>query len=253
MAIHLIGGGWDAGAAAAGYGGFLAEAAGVCRTAPGAAACPRIACVVLDEGDGERQFERWATAITAVAGCRPVPVLVPEGGRLDVSALGDAHGLLVCGGLTPGYADALAPAAADLREWLAAGRPYAGFSAGAAIAARRAIVGGWREGTVPVCPQDAAEDLDQVTVVDGLGLLPLSVDVHAAQWGTLPRLLAALRSGAVPAGVALDENTALVIDGETATVRGIGAAHLAGKQAGGVVVRTLTAGATFDTLAVSCG
>lgn len=241
MSITLIGGGWDAEAAQAVYGGFLAAAG----------ASPEIACVVLDEGDGHQQFERWAKAITAVTDCRPLPVLVPEGSRLDVSALRDADGLLVCGGLTPAYAEALAPVAADLRAWLAQGRPYAGFSAGAAIAAERAVVGGWRDGSVPVCPEDSAEDLDQVTVVEGLGLVPLAVDVHSAQWGTLPRLLAAIRSGAVSMGVALDENTAIVIDGHTATVQGGGAAQLAGGDGDGVLVRRLTAGATFDTLAVS--
>jgi cyanophycinase len=242
MSIHLIGGGWDAGAAEAVYGAFLTEAG----SSP--TSTPTIACVVLDEGGGEQQFERWANVITDVASCRPVPVLVPEGGQLDISALADADGLLVCGGLTPAYAAALAPVAADLRGWLATGRPYAGFSAGAAIAAERAVVGGWRAGDVPVCPEDAAEDLDQVTVVGGLGLVALAVDVHAAQWGTLPRLLSAIRSRAVPAGVALDENTAIVVDGGSATVRGIGAVHLARRTHAGVVVQTLNAGKTFDTL-----
>src|SRR4051794_26763458 len=242
MSTSLIGGGWDPEAAQAVYGGFLAEARARQRGDSGGA--PQNACVVPGEGEGEEQFERWAKAITAVTDCRPVPVLVPEGGRLDVAALGNADGLLVCGGLTPAYADALAPVAADLRGWLDEGRPYAGFSAGAAIAAERAVVGGWREGSIPVCPEDSGEDLDQVTVVPGLGLLPLAVDVHAAQWGTLPRLLSALRSGALSAGVALDENTAIVIDGHIATVHGIGAAHLARGDGDGVLVRTLTAGAT---------
>jgi cyanophycinase len=243
MSFHLIGGGWDAEAAHSVYGGFLAEAG----------SSPVIACVVLDEGDGQQQFARWSSALTAVADCQPAPVLVPEGGRFDMSALGDADGLLICGGLTPGYAEALAPVAAEVQAWLAAGRPYAGFSAGAAIAAERAIVGGWRSGSVPVCPPECAEDLDQVTVVDGLGLLPLAVDVHAAQWGTLPRLLSAIDDRGLAAGVALDENTAIVVDGRIATVHGLGAAHLARRDGKGVLVRTLRAGATFDTLALARG
>jgi hypothetical protein len=48
---------------------------------------------------------------------------------------------------------------------------------------------------------------------DGLGLGPFTVDVHAAQWGTLPRLIAAVDSGAVEHGVAIDENTAVNVDG----------------------------------------
>ena len=133
--IHLIGGGWDEAFTPALYGPFL-ETAG--RT-------PTVACVVLDEGEGAAEFRRWATVLERVAPCGPSPVLVPLGGRFDVSALGDADGLLVCGGLTPAYAAALAPSAAELRAWLAQGdRPYAGFSAGAAVVGSSALVGGWR-------------------------------------------------------------------------------------------------------------
>ena len=51
------------------------------------------------------------------------------------------------------------------------GVPYAGFSAGAALAARSAVVGGWLLDGVPVCPEDTAEDLDEIAVRDGLGLM----------------------------------------------------------------------------------
>ncbi len=199
--ISLIGGGWAADARPAVYGPFLAAAG----------ARPTVACVVLDEGDGRVQFERWADALIAVRPCQPEPVLVPAGSRLDLSKLGGADAVLVCGGLTPGYADALAPGAEEFRTWLGE-RPYAGFSAGAAVAADVAVVGGWRDGEVPVCSEDAGEDLDQVTSTTGLGLVRTAVDVHCARWGTLPRLLAAVRSGAVLRGIGIDEDTA-AIDG----------------------------------------
>lgn len=234
MSISLVGGGWTESARAAVYGPLL-RSVGPHGT---------IACVVLDEGDGARRFERWAGALTATAPCQPVPVLVPEGGRLDLASLGEADGLLVCGGLTPAYAAALAPVASGLREWLAAGdRPYAGFSAGSAVAAGRAVVGGWRDGDVPVCPEDAGEDLDQVTVAAGLGLVPFAVDVHAAQWGTLTRLVTAVAGGQVPAGVAVDEDTALVLDGPDVTVVGLGRVHVVLPTAAGTVVRSLGEGA----------
>lgn len=235
MVTTLIGGGWTADARPTVYGPFL-DAVGPAAT---------VACVVLDEGDGAEQFGRWAGALVATSPCEPVPVLVPEGDVLDVARLGDAAGLLVCGGLTPAYAAALAPVAAQVREWLAEGpRPYAGFSAGAAVAAGSALVGGWRDGEVPVCPEDAGEDLDQVTVTTGLGLVPFAVDVHAAQWGTLPRLLAAVRSGSVAAGVAVDEDTALVVDGEDLRVRGLGMAHVVLPTTSGAHVRSLPGGST---------
>jgi cyanophycinase len=181
--------------------------------------------------------------LAATAPCEPVPVLVPGGDRLDVSALGCAAGLLVCGGLTPAYADALTPGAPAVRRWLAEGRrPYAGFSAGAAVAAGTALVGGWRCDGVPVCPEDAAEDLDEVTAVPGLGLVPFAVDVHAAQWGTLGRLVAAVRAGRITSGVALDEDTLLTVDGHTATVGGAGRVHHVRASGGGVAVTSLGAG-----------
>ena len=235
LSVHLLGGGWAETAATAVYGPFLAAAG----------RDPRIACVVLDEGDGDAQFARWATVLRRTAPCVPVPVLVPLGGALDVSALGEADGLLVCGGLTPAYADALGPAAADVRGWLAdRSRPYAGFSAGAAVASARAVVGGWRHDGVPVCPEEASEDLDEVAVVPGLGLLDVVVDVHCAQWGTLPRLLAALRPG--DRGLALDEDTALHLDAGGAVVAGRGAVRLVRATEDGATVTAHHAGDRLD-------
>jgi cyanophycinase len=120
-----------------------------------------------------------------------------------------AAGVYVAGGLTPLYARLLA----GLR--LPGGAVFGGFSAGAAIAPERAILGGWRAGAdgAPVCPEDTGEDLDGVTVSAGLGLVPFAVDIHAAQWGTLGRLIYAVQSGLVAEGWALDEG-ALLVDGE---------------------------------------
>lgn len=199
VALVLIGGGWND---TSGYAEFLAAAD------PN----PVVACVVIDEGDGAEYADRFAAALRSVAPCRPQPVLVGLGGTLSRDALRDCTALLICGGLTPAYATALGSAAAEIRAWVAAGRPYAGFSAGSAVAAGRALVGGYRSAGRVVCPEDAAEGLEPVTVVPGLGLVPFTVDVHAAQWGTLGRLQAAVAARLVPVGVAIDEDTALVID-----------------------------------------
>jgi cyanophycinase len=198
--------------------------------------------VIVDEGDGDEYFGRFAAALTAVALCRPSAVLVPVGAELSTSSLDGFDALLVCGGLTPAYGTALSPIASAVRSWLAAGRPYAGFSAGAAVAAARAVVGGYLLDGRAVCPSDAAEDLDDVTVVDGLGLVPFAVDVHAAQWGTLGRLCAAVAAGLVPSGVAIDEDTAVIIEAGAAVVAGRGAAHVVTLTADGVTVRSVTAG-----------
>ena len=55
-----------------------------------------------------------------------------------------------------------------------------------------------------------------MTVVEGLGLVDGAVDVHAAQWGNVSRLVAAVESGLVPCGLALDECTTLLPDGDVA-------------------------------------
>ncbi|MDV9178556.1 hypothetical protein R6V09_51595, partial [Streptomyces sp. W16] len=111
-----------------------------------------------------------------------------------------------------------------------------------------AVVGGWLLDGVAVCPEDTAEDLDEIAVRPGLGLVSFSVDAHAAQWGPLPRLIAAVTRHRLPHGVAVDENTLVEVaaDGR-AHVSGLGRAHSvrpAGDE-GGVLVRSYGAGESF--------
>ena len=133
----------------------------------------------------------------------------------------------------PEYHASLAPAYPRIRELVRGGLPYAGFSAGAAIAATTAIVGGWLIDGVPVCPEESNEELGPVTVVEGLGLVDGAVDVHAAQWGNVSRLVAAVESGLVPCGLALDECTTLLPDGDVA---GAGRLWRVTREGGRVVV-----------------
>ena len=83
------------------------------------------------------------------------------------------------------------------------------------IAPQRALLGGWRLGSTAVTHEDNAEDLDQVTVVDGLGLVSSTVEVHTSQWGTLSRLVAAVAAGQATSGIAVDENTVVILDPAT--------------------------------------
>ena len=130
------------------------------------------------------------------------------------------------GRLTPEYAASLVPVRDDLIRWLVErGAPYAGFSAGAAIAATHAVVGGWRHRGRPICPEHAGEDLEEVAVVAGLGLVPFTVEVHADGWETTPRLRAAIADlGEGHVGYALDEDTALIVQGDKLTTIGRGRA-----------------------------
>src|SRR5436309_433399 len=110
MTTLLIGGGWTSHQL---YTPFVSAAG----------PAPSIACLVVDEGDGAEYFARFAAALTSAAPCRPVPVLVPLGAEVETGFLDGFDGLLVCGGLTPAYATALSPVAAEVRSWLAGGRP----------------------------------------------------------------------------------------------------------------------------------
>ncbi|MCZ0987287.1 hypothetical protein O1M54_19355 [Streptomyces diastatochromogenes] len=141
--VFLIGGGWDAPEV---YQPFLR------RAAARGGGVPRVGCVIVDEGDGAEQFERYAGVLGKAGPCAPVPLLVPVGGRFEPEGVLDGvDGLLVCGGLTPAYQEAFVECLDRLPRLLAErGVPYAGFSAGAAVAARRAVVGGWLADGVPV-------------------------------------------------------------------------------------------------------
>ena len=199
----------------------------------------RVGIIVLyeNESEGTEQYSRFATRVSQLGACQPVPFLLQEGEQLAAGVLADLDGVLVAGGLTPAYLAAVTVARDEIRALVADGVPYLGFSAGAAIAARRAIIGGWKWGSVAICHEDNAESLDQLTVANGLGLVDFAVDVHAAQWGNVSRLLMAVATGGVDLGVALDENSVLIVEGEAHRLSGAGQAWWARRSADGLVVQ----------------
>ena len=224
--VFLIGGGRDADGVAASHRPFV-EAVG---------AGP-IACLVADEGDGV-DAERWTCGLRS-AGAGAVRVVALSAGRpVGPEDVAGAAGVYVAGGLTPLYQELLVGA-----PWLPADVPYAGFSAGAAVAAEQAIVGGWRIGEREVCSEDAGEDLDQVEPRAGLGLVPFAIDVHATQWGTLTRLVQAVAAGLVREGWAIDEHTCLARGDGALSVHGLGCAHrVTALGPGETAVRVVPAG-----------
>jgi cyanophycinase len=225
--VTLIGGGWDVAAQRQCLQPFFAAAT---ARADGP---PRVGVVLVDEGDG--YGERFTALLREVAEHDPVDLTVQLGETLDPSRLVGVDAVFVCGGLTPAYATSLQPAAEELRRLvLHEGVPYAGTSAGAAVAATRAVVGGYLDRGRVVCPPDAGEDLEEVTVVAGLGLVPETVDVHAGAWGTLGRLGTALALAEVPRGLAIDEDTAWRVSETGSQVRGTGAVHLLESSGGAV-------------------
>lgn len=239
MSVHLVGGGWSAEHAPAVYAPFIAEAAAAAGR--NAVERPRVAVLlVAPEADGVELAARWRAVLESVVDVDVAVSVVDEEGAFATPALAGAHGVLVGGGLTPAYRRAVEPVAGELRRLVASGLPYLGFSAGAAIAADTALLGGWRIGGVPVAPEEASEDLDEVTAEAGIGLVDLTIDCHAAQWGTLTRLIAATEAGLVDGGIAIDEDTLFSIG--TAGLRVAGAGSVWSVTAGddGVVVRSIT-------------
>lgn len=235
MGIHLVGGGRDEALVAALLVPFVKEAADAAGGDD-----PVIALLLVLESDDLTSVDRFRSVLIAAGasgeGVRIESIL--EGDRFLPGAVDGAHGIFVGGGLTPAYHDATAGIASTIRSRVDSGVPYAGFSAGAAIAASRALVGGYRIGGAVVTPQDTGEELEEIDVRDGLGLAPMTIDVHAAQWGTVSRLIAAVDAGLAPRGAAIDEHTALVITPgvEAFAVRGEGHVWSITAPPGGVVV-----------------
>lgn len=241
MSVHLVGGGWTPEHAAAVYGPFLSESAEA-ASREGAERTRVAVLVVAPPEAGAAERTRWIAALHSAADAPvdAVVTIVGEDGEFAPSALTGAHGVLVGGGLTPAYRRAVEPVAGELRRLVASGLPYLGFSAGAAIAADTALLGGWRIGGVPVAPDTAAEDLDEVTVEAGIGLVDLTIDCHAAQWGTLTRLIAATEAGLVDGGIAIDEDTLFSIGAAGLRVAGTGSVWSVTGGDDGVVVRSIT-------------
>jgi len=241
VSIHLVGGGWDEDYDGEVYRDFLAEA--TARASAGGRALPRIAVLLVreDEETVSLRAGSYTRQLTRVAECEPVVTAVLEDGVFASPVLSGIDGLLIGGGLTPAYLDAVAPLVDEIRMLVADGLPYLGFSAGAMISADSAIIGGWKIGEVPVCAEHTGEGLEDVTVAQGLGLVDLAIDVHAAQWGTLSRLVAATEAGLVDGGIAIDEYTVLIVGDDSLRVVGTGSVWQVDSGDEGVLVSTLGA------------
>lgn len=212
--IFLHGGGDHPESRAATF-GFFAQATLAAGSGP-------IALVVAETDADERHavMQAYRESFTAVGAPvdRIAPVFVTPDQPLTHAILAaiQPRGMFVCGGQTPLYHQSLC---AD-RGWIAflreANLLYGGTSAGSAIAATTAIIGGWRvqRGDQPRAAlfHGAGEGLDFLTTVAGLGLVDGAIDVHASQWGTLLRLIHAVDLGMVPWGWAIDEDTMAIID-----------------------------------------
>lgn len=112
------------------------------------------------------------------------------------------------------------PVLTAIREAQEAGGLVAGSSAGAAMMSRPMILGGSSlESVVHGVVTDP--EVPGLLLGDGLGFFPYGiVDQHFIKRGRLGRLVVAMDHAAVRRGFGVDENTALLIEGDTARVCG---------------------------------
>ncbi|MFT3974606.1 MAG: cyanophycinase [Amaricoccus sp.] len=120
--------------------------------------------------------------------------------------------------LAPGGVET--PVLAAIRAAQAAGGLVAGSSAGAAMMSHPMILGGTSiESVIHGLVTDP--ERPGLLVGDGLGFFPHGiVDQHFIKRGRLGRLVVAMEGAGVRRGFGVDENTALLVEGETARVCG---------------------------------
>lgn len=142
-------------------------------------------------------------------------------------------GLVVAGGWTPGYLEALSGWREMISTLVRRGVPYLGWSAGAMIVGRHAIVGGWQHGGRRVAPEIAGEGSTELDIREGLGLIGPAIETHADSQYLVGRALAAVQHGPLRSVAAIDEDTALVIDVASGRTRVIGAGRVTWVSADG--------------------
>jgi cyanophycinase len=226
LPVFLIGGGGDHPGSADTYGRFVRAATrdGLCR----------IALVVAEDDPAEADDIYASTcaifANQGVSADQMTGLFLTSTTALTTARItAEPTGLFVCGGTTPLYQQALCNDLSWLDYLQTRHIPYGGVSAGAAVAADTAIVGGWRaqrgDTVRPILFQGASEGRDLLDVRPGLGLVPFTVEVHASQWGTLTRLVHTLDLELVTEGWAIDEATLLQADEAGLQVHGLGQAY----------------------------
>ena len=149
-------------------------------------------------------------------------------------------GIIVGGGAVPSYINGLAPAAEQLSMLVRGGAPWLGFSAGAMVPCVTALAGGWKLQGRQVGQQTGAEGFDEVTFVEGLGLVSLTISTHNDTLSGDGLIISAVESGLLSSAVAVDEATCLRIDASTGRteVMGRGLVRWFTREVNGVLVRS---------------
>jgi len=137
-------------------------------------------------------------------------------GDQAVAELAAATGVFFSGGDQSRLRTLVGSRASDiLRERLASGLVVAGTSAGATAMGTTMILGG----------QGPEVSAAAVRTGPGLGLVPRAlIDMHFGERGRLPRLLSAVALDPEHLGIGLDENTGVLVEGNSFEVIGSGVA-----------------------------
>jgi cyanophycinase len=120
--------------------------------------------------------------------------------------------------LAPGGAET--PVLAAIRDMLAGGGLLAGSSAGAAMMSQPMLLGGT---SLEAVVHGVTDDPDRPGLLmgTGLGFFPFGmVDQHFIKRGRLARLVVAMEAAGIRRGFGIDENTALLVEGQRGRVCG---------------------------------
>lgn len=193
-------------------------------------------CVIpTASGTPERSMEGYVSTFDELGGpgtARGILLTVEEPARADSEAvaaqLKSCSGFFFTGGSQSRITTVLRPqgeataAFEAIWERFMAGAVVAGSSAGAAIMTDPMIAGGGSLEALQMGIRSEEEDAEGVLIEPGLGFLEIGfIDQHflaRGRWGRL--LVAILDSGGDGLGFGIDENTALVVNGDSARVVG---------------------------------
>ncbi|MGA4506862.1 hypothetical protein ACQB6R_00825 [Propionibacteriaceae bacterium G1746] len=152
----------------------------------------------------------------------------------------DMDAIIVAGGHTPSYLAGLAPHRDQLARMVRGDVHYLGYSAGASITSRHALISGWQLNGRPVASQQWSEGLDEATVVDGLAMITPTIATHADVALNDGLVIGVLEADLTRQCVGIDEHTCLVVDPITGRTAHYGRGRLRwfSRESSSVVVTT---------------
>jgi len=170
----------------------------------------------------------WAREDFGGTGITKMPGFVFKKGEAappgKIDSLKSAKLIFICGGDQSRFMDVVrnTPVMDAITEAYENGAIIAGTSAGAAVMSRIMITGNQTKHPDPDAGFTTIE-ADNIETADGLGLLQdVIIDQHFIKRQRLNRLIAASIENPGQLCVGIDESTAVIVDGNLATVTGIG-------------------------------